>query len=192
MAHLSLDPTSFKPGLLTRALLAASRRVADADLDSALAMAHHPGVLLPWSLQEVFTMRLKTVLPEHLSDLVVHLVELRLGCPWCVDYSSHLWSQKNLDLGTLRACGDWSKHPEVFDETARACFAFAEALTETPVPDTTELAARVRQLVGERGLVEVAYWAGLENLRSRFNASLGLASQGFSDQCDLPSAPGSR
>jgi hypothetical protein len=29
----------------------------------------------------------------------------------------------------------------------------------------------------------------IENERSRFNAAMGLASQGFSDVCDLPLAP---
>lgn len=162
----------------------ASRRVAGTDLDSALAMAHHPGVFFPWSLLELFTMRLKSVLPEHLPDLIVHLVALRLGCPWCADYSASLWEQKGLDPEMLSSLQTRSDHPELFDETARACFEFAEQLTATPVADTTETAARVRDLVGEKGLVEVAYWAGLENLRSRFNSSLGLTSQGFSTHCD--------
>ncbi len=34
--------------------------------------------------------------------------------------------------------------------------------------------------------VELAAWVALENLRSRFNAGLGLRSQGFSDTCKIP------
>ena len=34
--------------------------------------------------------------------------------------------------------------------------------------------------------VELAAWVALENFRSRFNAGLGLRSQGFSDNCDSP------
>ena len=29
-------------------------------------------------------------------------------------------------------------------------------------------------------------WVALENFRSRFNAGLGLRSQGFSDNCEIP------
>jgi hypothetical protein len=34
--------------------------------------------------------------------------------------------------------------------------------------------------------VELAGWVALENFRSRFNAGLGLRSQGFSDSCAIP------
>lgn len=34
--------------------------------------------------------------------------------------------------------------------------------------------------------VELAAWVALENFRSRFNAGLGLRSQGFSDSCEIP------
>ena len=36
--------------------------------------------------------------------------------------------------------------------------------------------------------MELAAWVAMENFRSRFNAGLGLRSQGFSDHCDLPTS----
>jgi alkylhydroperoxidase family enzyme len=44
----------------------------------------------------------------------------------------------------------------------------------------------VRTHLTDPEFVELAAWVALENFRSRFNAGLGLKSQGFSDGCDIP------
>jgi hypothetical protein len=48
------------------------------------------------------------------------------------------------------------------------------------------LAARVKTHLNDQEFVELAAWVALENFRSRFNAGLGLRSQGFSDSCEIP------
>ena len=48
------------------------------------------------------------------------------------------------------------------------------------------LAARIRAHLSDAEFVELAAWVALENFRSRFNAGLGLRSQGFSDHCEIP------
>ena len=65
---------------------------------------------------------------------------------------------------------------------------FAEAATQTPAAVPEELALGLRELLGEEGLVELAAWVAMENYRSRFNASLGLPSQGFAARCPAPMA----
>jgi len=52
---------------------------------------------------------------------------------------------------------------------------------------TDEMVDDLRTRFGEDGLVELVYLVALENMRSRFNSSLGLASQGFSsgEACSL-------
>ncbi|MFV0459159.1 MAG: carboxymuconolactone decarboxylase family protein [Actinomycetales bacterium] len=185
MAYVSTDPTTFgsRPPVLVRAALAAARRVSGEDLDTLGAMAHRQGVLLPWMLLEAGTMRMKSVLPGELAELVVFVVANRLGCSWCIDYSSARWECSGLDPSRLEAAARWRERPEAFDATSLAAFAFAEAVCADPLEDTSMLAATLGELVGEQGVVEVAYWAALENLRSRFNAALGLTSQGFADRC---------
>ena len=37
-------------------------------------------------------------------------------------------------------------------------------------------------------MVELAAWVALEHFRSRFNAGLGLRSQGFAQTCAVPGA----
>ncbi len=44
----------------------------------------------------------------------------------------------------------------------------------------------IRLHLSDQEFVELAAWVALENFRSRFNAGLGLRSQGFSDSCEIP------
>ena len=50
----------------------------------------------------------------------------------------------------------------------------------------------VRSHLSDAEFVELAAWVALENFRSRFNAGLGLRSQGFSDSCEIPMPGGGR
>jgi len=63
---------------------------------------------------------------------------------------------------------------------------FAEAATATPPQVSDELAESLRADLGNAGLVELGFMVAIENLRSRFNSALGLASQGFSSDCRVP------
>jgi alkylhydroperoxidase family enzyme len=63
---------------------------------------------------------------------------------------------------------------------------YAEAATACPGEVSAELAERIRAHLSDPEFVELAAWVALENFRSRFNAGLGLRSQGFSDSCAIP------
>ena len=66
------------------------------------------------------------------------------------------------------------------------CSSTPETATSSPAEVSDELAARLRAHLSDAEFVELAAWVALENFRSRFNAGLGLRSQGFSDNCDIP------
>ena len=85
----------------------------------------------------------------------------------------------------MRAVGTW-RYSELFDERERVVLEYAETATGSPAEVSDELAARVRAHLNEAEFVELAAWVALENFRSRFNAGLGLRSQGFSDNCEIP------
>jgi alkylhydroperoxidase family enzyme len=82
---------------------------------------------------------------------------------------------------------------DVYDERERAVLEFAEGATSTPSKVSEELVSRLHEHFSDAEFVELASWVALENFRSRFNAGVGLHSQGFSDKCELPenlSVPG--
>ena len=85
--------------------------------------------------------------------------------------------------------GRW-RTSDLFDERERVVLEYAETATGSPAEVSEELAARVRNHFSDAEFVELAGWVALENFRSRFNAGLGLKSQGFSDRCDIPQAAG--
>ena len=75
---------------------------------------------------------------------------------------------------------------DAFTAVERRVLEYAEAMTATPPQVTDELAEALRTDLGNDGLVELTMMVGVENLRSRFNSALGLASQGFAESCRVP------
>ncbi len=92
---------------------------------------------------------------------------------------------EGIDPAKVRSAGDW-RSSDLFDERERAVLEYAEVASGCPAEVTEELAARVRAHLSDAEFVELAAWVALENFRSRFNAGLGLRSQGFSDSCEIP------
>ncbi|MGI8627742.1 MAG: carboxymuconolactone decarboxylase family protein [Geodermatophilaceae bacterium] len=186
---LALQDRAKRPSLLTRLALAYSRKTYGADLDNALAISHHPGVFWPWGLMEMTGERRRSVLPEHLDQLVVFVTAVHLGCSWCIDFGASLWERKRLDPAILRAASHW-RTSTTFDEDERAAFGYAEAVSGDLSNVTDEMVADLRERFGDAGVVELTYLIALESMRSRFNTSLGITSQGFSsgDACvvELP------
>ena len=81
--------------------------------------------------------------------------------------------------------GNW-RTSKLFDERERVVLEYAETATGSPAEVSEGLAARIRAFLSDPEFVELAAWVALENFRSRFNAGLGLRSQGFSADCEIP------
>jgi AhpD family alkylhydroperoxidase len=176
---LALDQRDSAPSWLVRSALAVGRRLYGQDLDSALAMSHHAGVLFPWALMEGAGLRRRSRLPDGLADLVVLVTAAHLGCSWCIDFGAGEWERRGLDPEVVVDAVRW-RSADQFDDDARAAFAFAEAASGQLDQVTDEMVTDLVDRFGEPGMVELAYLVALENMRSRFNSALGLTSQGFS------------
>jgi alkylhydroperoxidase family enzyme len=66
-----------------------------------------------------------------------------------------------------------------YSPAERAALAYAEAMTITAQKVTDELFAEARRHFSESQVVELTAAIALENFRSKFNAALGVESQGF-------------
>ena len=183
---VDLDQRDRAPSWLVRCALAIGRRHYGQDLDTVLAMSHHPGVLVPWALMETAGLRRRSRLPDGLADLVVLVTAAHLGCSWCIDFGAGEWERRGLDPDVALDAVRW-RTASRFDHDARAAFAFAEAASGSLDQVTDEMVADLVGRFGEPGMVELAYLVALENMRSRFNSVLGLTSQGFSsgEACSL-------
>lgn len=184
MAHVALieRPRGLVPRLAVRY---SRRKFGEVVVDPALAAAHHTGVLIAMGALETAAERGWKRIDPHLRWLVTQASAGEIGCSWCTDFGYYEGHQRGFDPAKVRDVPRW-RDSDVYDDRERLVLEFAEAATATPAEVSEELARRLRGHFADDEIVELASWVALENFRSRFNASLGLTSQGFSDRCELP------
>jgi AhpD family alkylhydroperoxidase len=110
-----------------------------------------------------------------------------VGCSWCMDFGYFMAHNDGLNEAKVREVPRW-RECDLFDDGERRVLEFAEAMTATPPEVTDEMVAALLDDLGTKAVVELTQMIALENMRSRFNCAVGVASQGFSDVCALPLA----
>jgi len=176
-------PLTAPTGLSGKALSWFSTRKYGQVLDTLLAMAHNRRVLTTVSLFEVGVMRWNRLDPQ-LKALAVMAASAEIECGWCLDFGYCEAHSHGLDTEKISAVPHW-RTSTVFTETERRVLTYAAAMTATPPAVTDEMAQELRTDLGDDGLVELTMIVAVENQRSRFNAALGLSSQGFSESCRM-------
>jgi alkylhydroperoxidase family enzyme len=183
MAHVPL--LNEGGGLVARSARSYTRRRFGQMVEPTAAASHHAGVLIAMgSLETAVQLGWKKLDPT-LRWLAIQATGMRIGCSWCVDYGYYEGMHDGVDPAKVRAVGEW-RTSNLFDDRERAVLEYAEVATGCPAEVSDALAARIRAHLSDAEFVELAAWVALENFRSRFNAGLGLRSQGFSDSCDIP------
>ncbi|MCU1602775.1 MAG: carboxymuconolactone decarboxylase [Frankiales bacterium] len=182
MAYVPLDP--HPPKRLARFLLSYARRKYG-DLQPAAAAANHTGVLIANGAIETVVEKRWRVLDPHLKWLAVQASAGAIGCSWCTDFGYYLGVQEGIDPAKVRDVPRW-RDSDAYDEKERLVLEYAERATATPADVDEDLAARLAEHFDVEERVELAGWVALESYRSRFNAGLGLVSQGFSASCAVP------
>lgn len=154
-------------------------------IEPTAAASHHAGVLVAMGGLETSAQSGWKKLDPTLRWLAIQATSSRIGCSWCIDYGYYEGMHDGVDPAKVRAVSDW-RSSDLFDERERAVLEYAETATGCPGEVPEELAERIRTHLSDPEFVELAAWVALENFRSRFNAGLGLRSQGFSDSCEVP------
>ncbi len=183
MAHIQLADAADR--LIPKMALRYSRHRFGRVVEPVAAAAHHSGVLLAMGALETAAERGWRRLDPSLRWLAIQAAAMEIGCSWCTDYGYYEGLQQGTDPTKVREVLRW-RTSEVFDERERAVLEYAEGATSTPARVSDELMARLHRHFTEPEIVELAAWVAMENFRSRFNAGLGLRSQGFSDNCAVP------
>jgi alkylhydroperoxidase family enzyme len=183
MAHVPLldEPK----GIVSRLARAYTRRRFGQMVEPTAAASHHAGVLITMGGLETSVQLGWKKLDPTLRWLAVQATSMQIGCSWCVDYGYYEGMHEGVDPAKVRAVAHW-RTSDLFDERERAVLEYAETATGAPAEVSDEVAARVSAHLGDAEFVELAAWVALENFRSRFNAGLGLRSQGFAASCDIP------
>ena len=186
MAHVPLQ--DHPKGLVPRLAARYTKRRFGQMVEPTAAASHHAGVLVAMGSLETAvqfgwrkldpTLRWLAVQATGMQDrlLLVHRLRLLRG---------HAPGRRP---GQGAGRRHW-RTSDLFDERERVVLEYAETATGSPAEVSDELAARIRAHLSDAEFVELAAWVALENFRSRFNAGLGLRSQGFSDNCEIPMRP---
>ena len=114
-------------------------------------------------------------------------VAAQVGCSWCLDINYFLAQHQDLDLTKASQVPRW-RESEAFTPLERDVLAYAEAMTSTPTAVTDELYARLLGQLGPAAMVELTVFVGFANLAGRVNTAHGIASQGYSEACEIPLA----
>lgn len=183
MANVPLveQPKGFMPRMAT----AYGRRKFGRDVQPLQAALHHSGVLIAAGLVETAAEKGWKKLDTHLMLLAVQACSSAIGCTWCTDFGYYENLQRGQDPAKVRDLPVW-RQSSVYSEKERTVLEYAEAASATPAVISEELVARLHEHFSDEEIVELAAWVALENYRSRFNAGLGLHSQGFSGSCEVP------
>jgi len=149
-------------------------------------MAHAPGVFWTNAVHESLVERRWTRLDHELRELAVLRAALTVDCPWCVDFGGHLSERGGVPAAKLESVAGWRSSP-LFSDLERQVLDYAEALSETPLRVTDDMVAALERELGADVVVELTAYVALENSRSRFNAGLGIGTQGYRDgSCRVP------
>ncbi|MGA2520282.1 MAG: carboxymuconolactone decarboxylase family protein [Acidimicrobiales bacterium] len=190
MAHVTLieRPT----GRVAKLAFRYARHRFGQVVEPVAAAAHHAGVLVAMGALETAAERGWRRLDPHLRWLAIQAAGAEIGCSWCTDYGYYEGMQLGIDPRKVRDVPRF-RESDVYDEVEKAVLEYAVSATAAPSAVSAEIVEGLKRYLSEREIVELAAWVALENFRSRFNAGLGLRSQGFAERCDVPMSvqPGS-
>ncbi len=185
---IRIEPVAPKrAGLLTRAMYRIAKRRYGEVPEPLAVVAHHRKMMVAWAAHESLADWASKTLPVSVRELAVLWTARQIGCSWCVDFGSMLLRLEGLDVERLKDIDDYVTST-AFTADERAAIAYAEAMTTDPHTVTDAQVADLRARFGDAGVIELTYQIGLENMRARFNATLGLTEQGFNsgDACRIP------
>ncbi|AKN18876.1 transposase [Mycobacterium haemophilum DSM 44634] len=149
--------------------------------------AHHPSLALTGAIHETALQRASRKLPASVRELAVYWTARTVGCSWCVDFGAMLQRLDGLDVERLKDVDNYATSPH-FTDDERAAIGYADAMTNDPHSVTDEQVADLRARFGDAGVIELSYHIGIENMRARVNAALGITEQGFNsgEACRIP------
>jgi AhpD family alkylhydroperoxidase len=180
-------PLEHPGSLLARALNFWTRRAYGQEMEPMLALLHHRRVTTTVARFEMGVAKWSR-LDTGLKELAQLSVASQIGCSWCMDFGYYLSRTNGMAVEKLEQVAEW-RGSTVYTPLERKVLEYAEAMTATPPTVTDEMVEGLRADLDDAQLVELTEIISVENLRSRTNSALGLTSQGFKSQCDLPPTP---
>ena len=106
-------------------------------------------------------------------------------CAFCVDINSSLVLKRGEDHRKLAALADFAQSP-LFSEREKTALTYADAVTYSDREPSAEHFVTLRKHFSEDEIIELTGLIAFQNMSSKFNASLGVAPQGFCAKAPQP------
>jgi AhpD family alkylhydroperoxidase len=186
--------TGKQAGPLTRAVLSVARRKTvqmtgretERMIEPLELYAHVPRLLIGYCMMEGATAKLDRV-DHRLKTLAELKAATMTSCEYCIDIGSKIAHEAGISEAQLLALPRY-RESEEFDELEKLVLDYAVGMSSTPAEVPDELFAALRSHFDDAQLVELTNIIALENMRGRFNLSLGIGSSGLTDGmvCAVP------
>jgi len=172
-----------RPPWYARLILALQRRKYGTELESARLWARLPRAFLMLTLLYRSLDRRASPLEPGLRALVQVRISQINWCAFCVDLNGAAALERAVAPVKLAALPDYARS-RLYSDREKAALAYAEAVTDSTRRVDEPLRQALRSHFGEQEIVELTALIAFQNMSSKFNAALGVPSQGF---CALPS-----
>ncbi|TFV52498.1 carboxymuconolactone decarboxylase family protein [Blastococcus sp. TF02A_35] len=177
-------PATRITGIYGTLLTTMSRRMFGQVPDAAGVMWHYPALL-----KDAMGFGRKVDswnrLDRNLASFAAMAAAGAIGCSFCLDLHYFMTHNHGLDELKAREVPRW-RESAVFTPLERRVMEYAEAMCQTPVAVTDEMAAALLEELGEAALLELTFRVGAMNMSARGNVALGIRSQEFAAACGLP------
>jgi AhpD family alkylhydroperoxidase len=167
-----------RPPWYARLILWLQRRKYGRELEPARLWSRMPRAFLMLTLLYRALDRRGSPLDPQLRALVQVRVSQINWCAFCVDLNGAAALERHAAREKLAALEGFERSA-LFTERERAALAYAGAMTDPARGVDEALFARLRAQYDEQQILELTALVAFQNLSSKFNAALGVPSQGF-------------
>jgi AhpD family alkylhydroperoxidase len=181
MSHIATSAGHPYPWYV-RLIFRLQRRHYGEVLEPSRLWGRTPRVFLALSILYGALDRKSSPLDPALRSLVQVRVSQMNGCAFCTDINSASGVKRGIAPEKLLALQAYRDSP-LFTEQEKAALQHAETMTGNLSGDRAATIAALREHFGDDEIVELTALIAFQNLSARFNAALGVPSQGF---CSLP------
>ena len=130
-----------------------------------------------------FLDRKSSLLDPALRALVQVRVAQLNSCHFCIDYNALNLLQRTQSMEKADRLDQWKSDP-IFNDLERSVLEYADIVSNKEVRVPTEVMNRLKQHLTDDQIVELTALISFQNMSAKFNAALGIPSQGLCQKKD--------
>ena len=164
--------------LWVRVLYALQRRRHGVVLEPTRVWARAPTPMRGFLHLVAAVDRRSSPIEPALRSLVMVKVSQLNSCSFCVDLNAARLQQRGVSMDKAIALSHYEES-NLFSAKERAALDYAVAMTKNGQGVADDLFGRLRGFFDDNAIVELTALIALQNASAKFNAALGIPSQGF-------------